>query len=35
MLENIRLISKIDVEERREALVKIFRQNNIEYKIQN
>lgn len=35
MLENIRLISKIDVEERREALIKILMKNDLKYKIQH
>lgn len=35
MLENIRLISKINMKERREALVKILKKNDLKYKIQH
>lgn len=35
MLENVRLISKVNKVERREALIKILKKNDLKYKIQH
>ncbi len=35
MLENVRLISKVNKFERREALIKILKKNDLKYKIQH
>lgn len=35
MLENVRLISKVNKFERREALIKILKENDLKYKMQH